>query len=280
MEFCLQLGSRPLSILYQMHCHCQCLVLLCGFSDVSCHHRKCSYIHDLNHRCISSGCCFVEGWGSCDRQSAHSFLVPGVYSIRYMYELAHCCILPAARVGTPWSWPKILLSGRWSVMRVNSLPYKYWWHFLTAKIITNASLSIWAYLDSICPCQGPWSECNWLFLPIHYVCVSDMLQAHMVTHHSTAWLVSWHHSEWALVLCSPTSLPFWRLSSGVYPIFTCYLSSARYTRDIAHRQGMGGIWHCMSSAPGMTSILSCCLALQQIKCPPLSLLLAECLPCW
>ena len=132
-----------------MHCDCQCLVLPCGFSDVSCRHRQCSYIHDLNCRCLFFR--LLLCWGLGQSWQAVSTFVPGMYSIWYMYELkinAHSCILWAARVGTPWSWPKILHSGQWSVMRVNSLLYKYWWNFFTASKIANFSLFTCAKLDS------------------------------------------------------------------------------------------------------------------------------------
>ena len=47
----------------------------------------------------------VDVAGNRDKQSAHWFWLPGLYSILYEYALkisAHRCILAAANVGTPW----------------------------------------------------------------------------------------------------------------------------------------------------------------------------------
>lgn len=52
-----------------------------------------------------------------------------LYCMSYVYadrRTAHLCSLTAAREGIAFLGLRMVVSGLWSVIRVNLLPYKYW----------------------------------------------------------------------------------------------------------------------------------------------------------
>ena len=93
-----------------------------------------------------SGCVLVSVlWsGRCDYASAFAWAFVGWNWILYWCAdscKAHLCSQAAANGGIPLFGPRIVVSGLWSVNKMNSPLYRYWWNFLTTKTSDNASFS-------------------------------------------------------------------------------------------------------------------------------------------
>ena len=87
-------------------------------------------------------------WASCDfkgnldKLSACSV---GRYFMLYLYAdkiNKQCCRRAVAKEGVPLFAQKIVVSGLWSVTKVNVCPHRYKWNFFTPKMSARASFSI------------------------------------------------------------------------------------------------------------------------------------------